>query len=780
MKRPLLFILGFYILGVLVGQYSVNKAVIVLFFMGIIAASGLLYKKYSWKGIVLFPIFSLLGFVLIIINTSARNETVQQFAVNNETVNISGKIINMGYTANGRPKVIIKTHTLETKALVVKQPLKIQVILDEGSKVEYNQEISISGELECFDFKRNPGAFDERLYMKTKKIDYKMFAKLIMAGQIKKPSYIYRLHERLNDVYDAVLPQKEASTLKLMLLGDNKTLDPSIKELYQKSGISHILAISGSHISLLAVILFLMLKQVGLDNRINSVIVLAVLIFYCILTGNNVSAVRAVVMIGIVLFGNILYRNADAYTSIAASALVLLMNQPLYLFDGGFQLSFSAVIGIIILTPLFCRIYFIPDKIRSYIAATVAATMATYPIVAFHFYTVSIIGLLVNILILPFASLLVGFGLLVGIIGLVSIEAAKFTCGIVYCILKLYEIICIIANKLPFATAVVGQPNIIVIIIYYTMLLLMTYYFYARYEQRRKIKKIVSITQISLFVTALIIIVKPKTLEIVYLDVGQGDAIAIHTADNKNMLIDGGGNIRTAVAQPNTGSRVLLPYFNYKAIRYIDTVFVTHPDGDHILGIIELIGLINIKQIVVSNVCNMADNVLYLSLRDKANKYSIPLVEMGRQDKINLKDIKMECLYPNQDMSIEQENWNLSSLVLYMKYKHNTFLFTGDIEKQAEIDMINNGGNLNADVLKLAHHGSKTSSSEEFVNRTVPSYGIISSGENNAYGHPDKEVVERYKKKNTKLYNTAYEGAIIVRCNGKNITIFTMKEREKR
>jgi competence protein ComEC len=153
---------------------------------------------------------------------------------------------------------------------------------------------------------------------------------------------------------------------------------------------------------------------------------------------------------------------------------------------------------------------------------------------------------------------------------------------------------------------------------------------------------------------------------------------------------------------------------------------------------------------------------------------------MGRQDKINLKDIKMECLYPNKDMSIEQENWNLSSLVLYMKYKHNTFLFTGDIEKQAEIDMINNGGNLNADVLKLAHHGSKTSSSEEFVNRTVPSYGIISSGENNAYGHPDKEVVERYKKKNTKLYNTAYEGAIIVRCNGKNITIFTMKEREKR
>lgn len=779
MKRPLLYILGFYIIGIIVGQYIFNKGVIVLFFMLVIGISILLYKSYLWKWIVLFPAVTLLGFMLIHMDHTPRNEIVQNSVLQREKVIITGKVIDVDVTSTNRPKLIVETKRIKTKDTVIEQKLKIQMILEAGSKVCYNQHISVSGVLEDFDFKRNPGGFDEKLYMKTKKMDYKMFADNLEVGNIKKPSFVYTLHERLNRVYDAVLPQKEASTLKLMLLGDSKTLDHSIKELYQKSGISHILAISGTHISILSAILFIVLKRFGLSRRLNSAIVLGIIIFYCILTGNNVSAVRSVVMIGIVLLGNILYRKPDLYNSVAAAALIQLVYQPLYIFDGAFQLSFSAVIGIMVLTPLFCRLYFIPDKIRTYLAATFAATLATYPIVAYHFYTVSIVGLLVNIMILPFAALLVGFGLLAGIIGLISIQAAKFTCGIVYVILKLYETICIIANKLPFASMVIGQPNSLLIVIYYSMVVIMAYYLYLVYEKRIQIKRWVMSVQLCLTMAAMITLFRPKNLKMVYLDVGQGDAIAIHTKDNKNMLIDGGGNINKAVGESNTGSTVLMPYFNYKGIHSIDTIFITHCDGDHVLGIIELIGLINIKQIVVADIDNIEDNELYLSLCDKATINSVPIVKMEKGDMIRLKDLQLLCIYPSRDKRIEDNSWNNGSLVLYIKHNNDTFMFTGDIEQEAERDILRAYEKLEVDVLKLPHHGSRTSSSEAFVNRTKPKVGIISSGLNNRYGHPAQQVVKRYEKINTKLYNTAYTGAIIVESDGDSIRFHTMKERDK-
>lgn len=775
MKRPLLYVLGFYIAGVLMGWYIVDKTFIALFFMFILVFSYMLYKNYSWKGIFIFPIFTVIGFITLLMSISPTNKSVELLAQNEQTVEIFGRVIDIDYTTTERQKIIVQTDTITSGDLKINDNLKIQAILDLDDKVKYNQIVVLEGDLQTFDFKRNPGGFDEKLYMNTRKIDYKMFAGLKSSSKVINnfKLYIYEIHEKMNYVYDNLLPEKEASVLKAMLLGDKKNLDTSIKEIYRKAGISHILAISGLHISILSGLLWLLLNHLGFNKRVNSLIVLIILVLYCIFTGSSVSTVRSVTMIGIVLFGAIIYREADIYTSIGTAALTLLIYQPLYLFDAGFQLSFGAVSGIIILSPILERIHHIPKKIKPYLMSSLAASIVTYPIVAFHFNTISLVGIVINIFVLPFAALLVGFGLLSGIVGLISITAGKFMCGIVYFILVLYENICEIGGNTAFSEMITGEPNIILILFYYSMILIISFYYYNLKAERLRLKKYIFIVGTSFLIITSIIIFKPKELELVYLDVNQGDSIVIHTKDNKNLLIDGGGNIRKEIGEPNTGSQIVAPYLKYKGITSLDCVFVSHPDADHILGIIELIDYIKIKQIVVSP--NIENNKLFIALKKKSDEHSIPIVQMSKGDTINFKNnLSIQCLYPYKDISIG-DDWNNGSLVFHMKYGSRTFMFSGDIEKEAEFYITNNYRRLNSDILKSAHHGSKTSSTKDFLDIVNPTAVIISSGRNNSYGHPHKEVIDRYKAFNTKIYNTATDGAVIVKSDGNKLWISTMK-----
>lgn len=779
MKRPLLYVLGFYIVGILIGQYIVDKTFIALFFMSIIIFSYILYKNYNWKGIFIFPIFTAIGFLILLVSISPSNKSIELLVQSGQKLEILAKVIDIDYTSTERQKIIVQTDTITAPNLKINSKLKIQAILDLDVKVKYNQIVKLSGELQCLDFKRNPGGFDEKLYMNTRKIDYKMFAKLDSSGEIinNLNLYIYKIQEKINNVYNKLLPPKEASVLKAMLLGDKQNLDTSIKEIYRKAGISHILAISGLHISILSGILLFLLNRFKFNKRLNTLIVITTLVLYCIFTGSSVSTVRAVIMIVIVLFGTIIYREADIYTSIGAAALILLIYQPLYLFDAGFQLSFGAVTGIIILSPILERIHYIPKKIKPYFMGSLAASIVTYPIVAFHFNTVSLIGIIINILVLPFVALLVGFGLLSGIVAIISVTAGKFLCGIVYFILVLYENICTIGGNISFSEIVTGEPNIILIFFYYSMILIISFYYYSIKVKRVYLKKYILILGTSFLILTCVIIFKPKKLELVYLDVNQGDSIVIHTKDNKNMLIDGGGNIRKEIGEANTGSQIIIPYLRYKGLNSLDCVFVTHPDADHILGIIELIDYIKIKQIVVSP--NIQNNKLFISLKAKANKYYIPIIQMSKGDSIDFKnDLSIECIYPYKNISIN-DNFNNDSLVFYMKYGRRTFLFTGDIEKEAETYIINDYKKLNTDILKSAHHGSKTSSTKEFLDIVTPKIVIISSGKNNSYGHPHKEVINRYEELNTEIYNTAIDGAITIKSNSNKLWIFTMKELDK-
>lgn len=775
MKRPLLYVLTFYILGIFLGQLK-ELSFVALFFIPVIIFTFLLYRYYIWKVIFIFPFATLLGIIILNSNIKPSNNFIEQNI--NKNLEILARVIDIDYTSTGKQKVILKADFITIDDLKLNTKLKIQAIFNSDTEVEFGQIVLVKGKLETFDFQRNLGGFNEKLYMQTRRIDYKMFAEILNKGKIINnfDSYIYKLHKKIKNMYETILPLKEASVLEAMLLGDKQNLDTSVKEIYRKSGISHILAISGLHISIISALLWLILDTLKLNKRVSSTIILTVLIVYCIFTGNSVSTTRAVIMIGIILFGNIIYYQSDVYTSIATAAFVLLIYQPLYLYDVGFQLSFGAVISIIVLSPVLERLYFIPKAIRLYLISTLAASLGTYPIIAYHFNTISVIGIVVNLLVLPLVSILVCFGIISTIVGFIWIELGKFLCGIVYFILVFYENICTIASTIPFSQIVTGQPDLILIFIYYTIILATAYYYYLNKQKRQSLKKYMLYMQITSLTISAIVIFKPKDLEIVYLDVGQGDSIAIHTAKNKNILIDGGGNISKQLDEANTGTQIVLPYLRYKGINRLDCVFVSHPDGDHIIGILELLDYIKINQIFIADTDTKNDLLKILEM--KASKYNIPIRKLSKGNIVKIDDsVSFECIYPNKDMLIDNEDYNNSSLVLYMNYNNSKFLFTGDIEKEAEDRIIKDYKKLDTDILKVAHHGSKTSSTQNFVDMVQPKVAVISSGKNNYYGHPHKEVLDRYK--NINIYNTADDGAILIKPKNNKLIISTMRENEQ-
>lgn len=778
MKRPLIYILLFYIFGILIGQWTTADAV-VLFFL-LIAITIFMYKIYKWKAVFCFPIATVIGFLILNSHIQPKNSYIENIAQKNMDIKVSAVVTDIGYTSTGMQKLIVNTNFIEAESKRLNIKLNLQVILDSDVKVQFNQILYLSGKLQCSDFVRNPAGFDETLYMRTKNIDYKMFAKLLNAQNNSRNlnSAIYSAHQKLNSVYENLLPPKEASAIKAMILGDRDNLDSHIQYIYRKAGISHILAISGLHISILSAIILSILNRIGVNRRKSSAILMVVMILYCIFTGASPSTVRAVAMITIVMVANIIYRQSDIYTSIALAALTILIYQPLYLFNSGFQLSFAAVTGIIALTPIFDRIQFVPKSIKSYINSTLAATLVTAPILAYHFFKISLIGLAVNIFVLPISSILVGFAFVTGIVGIFWTTVAKFLCGIVYFILVIYENICSFAATIPFSEILVGRPNLISIIIYYSFIFIALYYFYCTKQYRNNIKKSIIIAEISLTAIFFISILRFDTFQIVYLDVGQGDCAIIHTEDGKNIMIDGGGNINRDISEPNIGSQIVLPYLNYRGIDYLDAVFVSHPDGDHILGIIELIDYIDIKQIFVANTENTYKNKLFLTLQSKAFSHSIDLYKLEAGNRIDLKNnTSIECIYPDNLLQIE--NINDNSAVLYLKNDKFTFLFAGDIELEAENKIVNRYSSIDTDILKVPHHGSKTSSSQNFLNCTEPKVAIISCSKNNSYGHPNANVLERYKNMGTKLYITAFDGAITVKREKENLKIYTMRQNFK-
>jgi competence protein ComEC len=410
----------------------------------------------------------------------------------------SGVVLDVGYTAGGNQRAVIRGEHPYTGGRV----RVMAYIRPHLPHVSLGQEVTVSGELLPLRRAVNPGGYDQFQHLRSQKIDATMWPESILAGEVRRTLTV-RLREfrdRLAAVYDAILPPQESAVIKSMVLGDRLDMDRDLADLYRVMGIFHILSISGLHVTILMVAANSLLS-VFFDERRAGFAVLIMMFLYCLMTGAAVATVRAVTMGGVLVGAKIFYREYDLLASVSLAGIALLIFEPLYLFNAGFQLSFGAVFGMGVLTapiqrflvkvfvPLFSKSGWgagrSPAVLKS-LSVGIAAVVSTYIVFAFHFYEIPLYSVLGNLVIMPTVTLILVLGVVVGLVGLVAMPVAALLSGVLYFILRFYEAAAVFFSELPFAMVRTGGGNVIISVLGVVVLCSFAYAFNGFGEDFRK------------------------------------------------------------------------------------------------------------------------------------------------------------------------------------------------------------------------------------------------------------------------------------------------------
>jgi competence protein ComEC len=630
--------------------------------------------------------------------------------------------------------------------------------------------ITVFGTLQKFSVATNPGQFNELMYYKIENIDFKVNAEQIIikdASYSKFHAVLGRAKSKLIQVYDNLLSEKESGALIAMLLGEKYLLKEEIKDLYQQNGISHVLAISGLHVSLIGMFLFHLLKKLRLPIPLTTFFTIFFIYSYGVLTNFSVSTNRAVVMMTVMLLSTLVGKTYDMLSAMALSAFLILLQNPLELLNAGFLLSFGAVLGIALLLPCLQTLFPSKNAFFSGLYISISAQAATTPMVLFFYYQFPLYGILTNLIILPFVTILTLTSILAGIVGVVNMQLGIFVIGGSNYILKFYEWVCKIGSNIPGNLITIGRPNLLQIFAYSLLLIL-----FIRVTKQYRKKYFILL----LVIAPVILFIPPSNvgLEITMLDVGQGEAIFMKAESGTTYLIDGGSANVSKV-----GTYRISPFLKSQGVGTLNYAIMTHSDSDHISGLKELIELeqIVIQNLILPNIAVKDD--AYFELETLAKEKGIKIQFISTGDVIMDGDIRMVCLHPIA--KYEAKSSNAYSTVLSISYGEFDMLLTGDLEKDGEVELTKLFHNpeyranylispiFDYDILKVAHHGSKYSTSQEFLSLIRPEIALISCGEDNSYGHPHKELMERLKQNGCEIKITYEKGAILIKTDGKKV-----------
>lgn len=793
-KRPVFWILLAFVLGEVIAVFDLNIAVPCIV-PAIIVIGKIVIKAYEDMGAFVVIFFTLImGFMLMSNEITTRNYI---YDLKENTVIVQGKIYKIENTAFGT-NIYLKGVEVENgeKSVSVK---RIFVNTEKIPNVKIGNIIKVRGKLRQFEEAANKGNFDSRKYYLSLGFYGKIEAGTIEIinsdySGIRQGLYELRMEiiERLeklcsdnNGIFSII--NNKNGIIGAIILGDKTDIDSDIKELYSVSGIAHILAISGLHISFIGMAIYRLLRR-RFRFLFSATVSIPVVLSFGIMSGFGISTIRAIIMFILKIIGEVLGRKYDAITAISLAGLVLLVQNPFVVCNSGFQMSFGAIIAIVLILPIVEEILNTDNKIIKVISANFTISLVMNPILAWNYYELPTFSFLLNIVVVPLMSVVIvssiagifcscimfGFGKVVIFPG----------CGI----LELYTFLCNIINKSSVASIVVGQPKVTIIIVYYAILLVVLFGLknirtkYTRAEKERNIikketglvleKKAKKERRIKgqnvklrlacivgfLLLNCLIYYIPNPGFYITFIDVGQGDGILIHGDNGTKVMVDGGSTSEKQVAK-----NCIVPYLKAEGIGTIDYSIITHTDKDHISGILEILennnsNRIRIKNLVMPDI-NMKDDT-YNELIEKAKLKKINVLYIKKGDTLSLGKTKIKCIYPETTTTASDKNDYCT--VLSVKNKTSKILLTGDISKEIE-EKIKDDIEENYTVLKVAHHGSNYSSSEKFLKKVNPKYSIISVGKNNSYGHPGNETMERLRKQGGVIYRTDEKGGITIR-----------------
>jgi competence protein ComEC len=549
-----------------------------------------------------------------------------------------------------------------------------------------------------------------------------------------------------------------------LLLAQRDGLDPAVRERFARAGLSHLLAISGLHVGLVCGMLLLLGSVFRLGRRWGAVVAAAGTLGYVVLLGAPHSALRAALQLSLVLAASMLQRPTRPEAMIAAAALVLLARDPAALLSPGFQLSFAGVAGLLALRPPLLgllggdasarRLARSRRWLADALATSIAATLATAPIVAWHFGQVAPVGIVANLVAIPLLSLALPALALSLLVGTAVPAAGAFLAGPAVLGLELLDRVASLAAAAPGAAVPMHGSTA----------LLLTVALGAGYIVSRRMGRVRPPIRVAAWggVTVLVLVTAPlrppgSSVEIHVIDVGQGDAIAVRTPANRWVLVDAGVAGRTFDA----GERRVIPYLSRRGVKRLEGLVLTHPHADHTGGATAVIR--GLRPRWVGDPGSPAPSAHYLALLRVARDRRMHWVGLRRGATFVLDGVAVEFLHPER-IGIMEEDPNDLSIVMRVRYGEFAALLTGDATARVEERLLQGDTDaLHAQVLKLGHHGSVTSTTPPFLAATRPRLALVSAGRGNRYGHPHRAVIERVEAAGAQVLRTDRHGAIVVR-----------------
>ena len=695
---------------------------------------------------------------------------------------------------------------------------KLLVRFREPISLRYGDRIEVQGVLRRPNGQRNPGGFDYRSYLARRQVFGILYPQW---GQEIVPTdrsgfpllrWTEKLRRRVENVIDTAYRENRihAQVLKGMLLGLRGELSPDILDAFRDSGSIHILAVSGLHVGLIATVCFFGFSLLRLPRKTTDLLTIAAVVLYASLVGFRPSVFRASLMAVIYLISRIIDRDKDPFNLLAFAALVLLLINPAQLWEVGFQLSFAAVAAILYFTPKWE--HFIartiglgrtdstanPDSVmrpRSVwsraawwlamgFGVTLSAQVGTALIGAWHFYRVYPIGLLAGLFTVGLAALLVNITLISVLLGLIWLPLATPFAYANYLILWIFLGLIEFFGQ-SWSVLKTPTPSFGFIVVYIAGCFAVVHWVWV--WMHRKKAMVIGLIVLSIWIWDTAWRERGRLLEVTFLDVGQGDAAFIRFPDGKTMLVDGGANSsRIEVNEAGVarrvgydhGERTLDPFLCHEGVFGLDLLLLSHPDNDHGGGFAHILQEFGVKRVLGMPHQDLS-KLTHQTLHRIVDAKGIPH-ELGYAGTVDLTSAaRLELLHPFDAAStnLQDKDVNNDSLVLKLTYGAVRILFTGDIERKVELMLVESDKDLRAEIIKVPHHGSKTSSSAEFLDAVRPQYAVFSLGQRNRYRFPSKIVLERYREQGCRVLRTDRLGAIRLLSDGQRCWITHHVER---
>ncbi|MBM4170940.1 MAG: DNA internalization-related competence protein ComEC/Rec2 [Ignavibacteria bacterium] len=794
---PLIKYVLFFICGILFESIFQIPLITKIFFTSIFISCtifSLIKKQQLQKFQIVFSLLTVF-FIGAIHYSFFKNEQVKypfELPVNKSAV-AYGKITDLNLIRADRLIFYLLTDSVKIQDYTAKYKVQMICTVKDSKRrlqelynsIKIGNDIRVVGTIARARDKRNPGEFDYEKYITEKGIHGLMIVyktkDIMFASHNTKHihQFVFEIRKSIDDLINYFHNESSASLLRGLILADRSLIDYDIKNEFINAGVIHVLAVSGLHVGFIAIIFVFLFKRFNPYFRYGFTI--AGLILFLIITNSPTSVVRATIMALVMILSPLTGRNYNSINALSLAALIILIFSPSQIFDPGFQLSFSAVLAIVILYPPINKVIYamnIKFSVINYIllfcAVSLAAQLGTLPFTLIYFHRLSIVSLLANIVVIPTIGLVISIGILTIVLGpILSWFGLVFGSANELLTYLLFSFVRLI-GKPESSFISIQQFSVYDSILFYFFVLLVFMLW----------KKLSTIITKFIFAVLLCItlflgfklddfeLLPDNHLSVLTIDIGQGDAILIKFSNGKTALIDAGD----ATEYFDNGERVILPLLNFLGIEKIDYGFISHVDADHYKGFYSLIKHNRISSIYKPKLDSLENKDV--ELEKFISSYKIP-IKYYAKSQIDFESSKLYILNDTLSGYFQSMSSNDRSGMLKVQFGESTFLFTGDAGIRAEKYYLENYVHfLESTVLKAGHHGSKTSSSQEFVDIVKPKIAIISAGILNKFKHPHFEILDRFGKSNTKILRTDKSGAVLLRSDGIKVEIINWKKLE--